>query len=189
MDKKQDNTTANCAGNPFSWDAVHAIHPDLLAAKDSVYNPSHFACSALRREAESADYGAYEFELNERRIKFRVAKITPTKIGQFVTLWKRIEKGPIQPFDLSDPVDYFVVSTRNAENFGQFVFPTSVLREHDIVSKNGEGGKRAIRVYPPWDQTVSPQAQKSQRWQLDYFLDLSPARPIDLIRVQILYRQ
>lgn len=187
MDRKQDNTTADCAGNPASCDAAGVIHPDLLAVKDGVYNLSHFACSALQREAESADYGAYEFVLNERRIKFRVAKITPTKIGQFVTLWKRIGNGPIQPFDLSDPVDCFVVSTRHAENFGQFVFPTSVLCAHDIVSKQGEGGKRAIRVYPPWDKTVSHQAQKTQRWQLDYFLDFSPGCPIDLVRVQSLY--
>jgi hypothetical protein len=37
-------------------------------------------------EAESAEYGAYTFELNDLSVRFRVAKITPTKIGQFVTL-------------------------------------------------------------------------------------------------------
>jgi hypothetical protein len=29
----------------------------------------------------------------------------PTKVGQFVTLWKRLGRGPIQPFDLSYPVE------------------------------------------------------------------------------------
>lgn len=189
MDIKQDNTTAGCAGTSVSRDAAGGFHPDLLAVKTEVYNPGHFDCSALQREVESADYGAYEFVLNARRITFRVAKITPTKIGQFVTLWKRVGSGPIQPFDRSDPVDCFVVSTRHAENFGQFVFPTSVLCAHDIVSKQGVGGKRAIRVYPPWDKTESRQAQKTQRWQLDYFLDLSPGRPIDLVRAKSLYAQ
>jgi MepB protein len=42
--------------------------------------------------------------LNGLRVQYRVAKITPTKVGQFVTLWKRVGRGPIQPFDLSDPV-------------------------------------------------------------------------------------
>jgi hypothetical protein len=36
-------------------------------------------------ENESADYGTSEFTLNNYAIKFRVGKITPTKVGQFVT--------------------------------------------------------------------------------------------------------
>jgi hypothetical protein len=61
-------------------------HHDLLTAKDLVYNPCRFKCSQPIMEAESAEYGAYTFELNDLSVRFRVAKITPTKIGQFVTL-------------------------------------------------------------------------------------------------------
>src|SRR5258708_5952015 len=92
------------------------------------------------------------FNLNGFFIRFRVAKITPTKIGQFVTLWKRIGNGPTQPYDTSDTVDFFIISTRKDDHFGQFVFPKSVLSEQGILSINGKGGKRGIRVYPPWDK-------------------------------------
>ena len=40
-------------------------------------------------EAESVDYGACRAELDGKRLVLRVAKTTPTKTGQFVTIWKR----------------------------------------------------------------------------------------------------
>ncbi|MEK3864361.1 MepB family protein [Paenibacillus sp. FSL H7-0716] len=66
---------------------------------------------------------------------------------------------------LSDPTDLFVISTRNGNHFGPFIFPKAVLGEQDILSDKGEGGKRAFRVYPPWDNPTSRQAQKTQTWQ------------------------
>jgi len=116
-----------------------------------------------------------------------VAKITPTKVGQFVTLWKRIGNGPIQPYDMEDPVELFIVTTTQGNKFGQFIFPKTILYKHDIVSKNNQGGKRAIRVYPPWDIATNKQAQKTQTWQLEYFLDASGNEPINKHRAQMLY--
>lgn len=166
-----------------------ALPPDLAATFAQVYRPGGFTWSHPQRERESADYGAYAFALNDRQVRFRTAKTTPTKVGQFVTLWKRQGKGPIQPFDQSDAVDYFVVSTRTVEHFGQFVFPKSVLCDRDIVSNNGVGGKRAMRVYPPWDTTTSRQAGASQRWQCEHFLDMKPGHAVDANRVRQLYFQ
>jgi hypothetical protein len=171
-----------------AW-ASHDIDRALRASKDLVYDPCKFECSVPLKEAESAEYGAYAFKLNNLSIRFRVAKITPTKIGQFVTLWKRIASGPIQPYDILDPVDFFVVSTGQGDQFGQFIFPKTVLFEQDIVSNLGKGGKRAIRVYPPWDQTASRQAQKTQAWQMEYFLEIPNHKPIDCARAQMLYSQ
>lgn len=156
---------------------------------ERVYRAGMFECSPPRREAESGDYGAYAFELNGLAVRFRVAKITPTKIGQFVTLWSRIGRGPIRPYDMADDLDFFVVSVRHDEDFGQFVFPKTVLAARDIVSQDGVGGKRAIRVYPPWDQTVSSQAARTQRWQLDHFLQIPVAGPVDSARSRALYGQ
>lgn len=147
-------------------------HPDLIAAQKLIYEPAGLMCKNLHKEAESEEYGAFRFEINNRRIIFRTGKITSTKIGQFVTLWKRIGKGPILPYGLEDFIDLFVISVREAEHFGQFVFPKIVLYEKGILSKEGEGGKRAMRVYPPWDITDNRQAKKTQIWQLMYFYEI-----------------
>ena len=77
------------------------VHPDLLLAEDLIYKPSELILENLKIEDESEDYGAAEFTINHHSIKFRVGKITPTKIGQFVTFWKRIGKGPILPYDFN----------------------------------------------------------------------------------------
>jgi hypothetical protein len=187
MDKKNNNLSEACSNDQNSWISSDIIHSDLLATKDLVYNVCGFDCSQPLLEAQNAEYGAYLFHLNSLSIRFRVAKITPTKVGQFVTLWHRIGDGSIQPYDISDPVDFYVISTRNGNNFGQFVFPKQVLFNQNIVSNQGEGGKRAIRVYPPWDKTTSQQAQKTQKWQLDYFLDSPINERIDSDRARLLY--
>lgn len=164
------------------------IHPDLAAAQKLAYEPNGFICNKLTQEAESQEYGACEFEMNGHNIKFRVAKITPTKVGQFVTFWKRIGSGPIMPYDMVDALDLLVVSVRTADHFGQFVFPKAVLCEKGFVSRAGQGGKRAMRVYPPWDTTDSKQAQKTQLWQLQYFFDMSSDTIFDASRIQALFR-
>lgn len=112
--------------------------------------------------------------MDNKRVIFRSAKITPTKIGQFVTFWKRIGSGPIMPYDFADPFDFLIVSVRNGHNLGQFVFSKEVLLAHKIISKDGIDGKRALRVYPPWDMAENPQALKSQAWQINYFFAIEP---------------
>lgn len=163
----------------------HNILNDLNLTYNLVYQHSGFTCSQPLFESESSQYCACTFTLGGLAIRFRAAKITPKKVGQFVTLWKRIGKGQIQPFDVSDPNDFFVISVRKGDLFGQFVFPKSVLRDRGVLSKNGIGGKLAIRVYPPWDNPESALAQKTQKWQLEYFLDIYPC--IDYSKVRLLY--
>ncbi|MFF5019389.1 MepB family protein [Streptomyces sp. NPDC001165] len=163
------------------------LHGDLQTAKARVYDASGFACSLPVPEPESAEYAACAFTLDGRSIRFRVAKTTPTKVGLFVTVWQRSEKGPIRPFDTDDNVDLFVISSRHERGFGQFVFPGGVLCEHGIVSRDGSGGKRGFRVYPPWVTTTSRQAGTTQAWQVDYFLHLGQDGPADLTRARALY--
>ncbi|MFJ5927467.1 MepB family protein [Kitasatospora sp. NPDC092948] len=163
------------------------LHGDLLAAKASVYDPSGFGCSLPVPEPESAEYAACAFTFDGRSVRFRVAKTTPTKVGQFVTLWQRSEAGPIRPFDTDDGVDLFVVSSRDDDGFGQFVFPCEALYERGIVSRDGSGGKRGFRVYPPWVTTTNRQARSTQAWQVNYFLDLGQDGPVDLALAHALY--
>lgn len=161
-------------------------HPDLLLAQDLVYKPSGLILQNLKIEDESVDYGASEFTIMNRSVKFRVGKITPTKIGQFVTFWKRLVKEPILPYDFSDSFDFLAVSVRAENHFGQFVFPKAVLCEKGIVSCNGKEGKRAMRIYPPWDRADNSQAKKTQAWQLQFFIKFSE-NTIDFQRMKYLF--
>ena len=138
-------------------------------------------------EKESSDYCAAKFVINKKKILFRQAKITPTKSGQFVTLWKRINAdSAIQPFDNSDDIDLFVIIVNTETRNGQFIFPKSILVEKGIVT-NKKAGKRAIRVYPIWDVPTSKLAQKTQKWQLDYFLEIPDEGKLDTIQARIFY--
>ncbi len=149
------------------------VHPDLLLAEVLIYKPSGIILENLGIENESEDYGAAEFTINNHSIKFRVGKITPTKVGQFVTFWKRLGKGPILPYDLNDPFDFLVVNVRAENHFGQFVFPKAVLCEKGIISSDEKEGKRAMRIYPSWEKADNSQAKKTQAWQLQHFIKFS----------------
>ncbi|MEV7659044.1 MepB family protein [Streptomyces anulatus] len=165
------------------------LHGDLRAAKSSVYDPSGFTCSHPVPEPESADYAAHRFTLDGRVVAFRVARTTPAKAGQFVTVWQRSAEGPIRPYDADDGFDLFVIGSRDNGHFGQFVFPREVLCERGIVSRNGVGGKRGFRVYPPGAVTTGRQARAAQAWQVTYHLDIGEGGhgPADVVRARDLY--
>ncbi len=160
---------------------------DLLTTQTRVYIPCGLPISELSCKEESQEYGACTFLLEHRRVLFRTAKITPKKSGQFVTLWKRIGTGPISPYDLHDPFDFFVVSVKTSTRFGQFIFPKTKLCQKEIVSSENREGKRAMRVYPPWDVAPNTQAKKTQAWQLPYFLEIPRDTPCDISRVRNLF--
>jgi hypothetical protein len=144
------------------------IHQDFILAKKAAYIPSGLDPLSLAKE-ESTEYGALTFSLNDRKIKFRVGKVTPSKLGHFVTIWKR-DCGVTKPHHIFDPIDLFIISVRDDDGFGQFIFHKSLLLKHDIVSSDIREGKRGIRVYAPWIKTLSKQAQKTQLWQCQHFI-------------------
>lgn len=141
----------------------------LLQVKELVYDVCNFEFSNLVMDSESQEYQACVCKLNTFEVVHRFSKITPTKTGQFVTIWKRNDKGITAPFDVVDTFDFIVITSKCEEKLGQFVFPKSVLLEKGIISNNNASGKRGIRVYPPWDIPSSKQAIKTQNWQIPYF--------------------
>ncbi|WP_053222683.1 MepB family protein [Roseivirga seohaensis] len=163
------------------------LNPSLQIITDNFYKPLGLELTNLEGERESQDYGACTFELNGLQIVSRNAKVTPTKIGQFVTLWKRLNNGPIQPFDALDQIDFVVVNVSAENQLGQFVFPKKVLLEKGVFSTASKEGKRALRVYPLWDKPTSKQALKTQQWQLDYFLAIGENGKTDVERAKALY--
>ena len=157
-----------------------SFESDLQLAKKILYNECGFQFQNLIWNSESANYGACSFELNNKLIQYRVANITPTKIGQFVTIWKRNKEGITAPFDVADLLDFMIISVRDSENFGQFIFPKSVLIAKGIISQNEKGGKCGIRVYAPWDKPTNKQAMQTQAWQVHYFVEIRENLPVDV---------
>jgi hypothetical protein len=159
---------------------INSFHSDLKVAKELVYDKCGFKMANPKLNSESEEYGACSFELDGKIIQHRVSKITPTKTGQFVTIWKRNKDGITAPFDILDDIDFIIITSKSVDNFGQFLFPKSVLMDKGIITKNGKKGKRGIRVYPPWDIATSKQAEKTQSWQTKYFLTIKNGNSTDL---------
>ena len=163
------------------------INTHLLHIINTMYIPLQFDHSEITVNKEGQEYAACSFTLNKNNIQFRVGKITPKKIGQFVTVWKRNSSGITAPHDTSDNVDFFAISADKDNNQGHFIFPKSVLIEKNIFSKDGKDGKRGIRIYPPWEKAVNKQAQKTQEWQLNYFINTTDQNNIDFEFIKKLY--
>ncbi|MFC6444357.1 MepB family protein [Shinella zoogloeoides] len=177
---------------PIHWqvwpraDASHRPHNPSKHMPDSTLDLLNdiirnvYECAGMnlthpaQREAESAEYGACRFGLDGHAVVFRIARTTPTKVGQFVTIWKRsTPQSEITPLDSADDVAFVVVSVSDAEHCGQFIFNRKVLLEKGVMSRGGKGGKRAIRVYPPWCKPTAKDAIRTQQWQVRCFLPLA----------------
>lgn len=161
------------------------MNQPLKEVKIRIYDKLALEISHLRNEQEGSDYDACQFELNGVKIISRSAKITPKKVGQFVTCWKRNPYGITEPYHETDPFDCYVIQVTANNRLGQFVFPKSALINHGIVSTASKEGKRGFRVYPQWDTAVNRQAIKTQTWQLDYFYEIGEMT--DLEKVKELY--
>lgn len=147
---------------------------DALSYVDkSLYTPNNLTITAIQEEAQNREYGAGTFHLNAKSVRFRVAKVTPTKIGQFVAFWEKDQDNNNQAFSYEKATDLLVINTFTRNNdFGQFVFAKEVLLQQNILKTATSKGKMAIRVYPKWEIPTSKQAIQTQKWQLDYFIEM-----------------
>ena len=126
----------------------------------------------LTIENECDEYFGFNFQIEKLNFKFRKSKITPKKVGQFVTLWKRNSEKQTEPFNENDNFDFFIFVSEQDEKFGFFIFSKKILIEKNILSTQIKEGKRGFRLYPTWVKTENKQAEKSQSWQTEYFIDL-----------------
>jgi len=156
----------------------------LQQALDTIYAPAglHLTAGPLA-EPESAQYHAFRLALNGASVVYRAARTTPTKIGQFVTLWHRPDPaGPIAPLDSASDIALAIIAVSDGAQQGQFVFDRATLLQRGIMSRAGVGGKRAIRVYPPWTRPIARDAIATQNWQTRCFLPLDGSDTVALVR-------
>jgi len=156
-------------------------------AQDNMYTKCGLKFENFSPEDESSEYYAHTFTIKGKKGLFRIAKKTPTKSGYFVTIWKRGADSIIAPYEEADAIDFVVVAVSDGNRVGEFIFPKTVLAKKNIFSENGKEGKRAIRVYAPWDKTTSAQAAKTQSWQNQFFVDLTSGNSENISKIKTLY--
>ncbi|MDN3509378.1 MAG: MepB family protein [Candidatus Neptunochlamydia sp.] len=153
------------------------LHPDLSFAINKLYRAAGLSITSQPKKengSKGAKYVAHRLGINYQTVAFRVGKITPTRVGNFVTLWKR-PNGKNKPIDLSDDVSFVVVDVSGVSGQkGQYIFDQDVLVKQKIfsVSSENQKGKMAFRVFPPW-VNPKPSAIKTQEWQLHYFFPIT----------------
>lgn len=123
-------------------------------------------------ERDSKNYSGCKFKLENQKIIFRQANVTPIKQGGFVTLWKRPHK-EIEPYHIDDEFDYLHVFIQTDSKRGIFIFPKQVLQDNFYISDNKNEGRRGFRLYPSWEKNLNKSAMKSQIWQVNHFTQLS----------------
>ena len=124
---------------------IKKMDKNLNHIKTEVYDKCALEISDFKTETEGKEYNACRFQLNGLSILSRSAKITPKKVGQFVTFWKRNENGSIEPFNENDHIDFYTVNVMTENKFGQFVFPKSVLIKKGILSTKKKRRKTSIQ--------------------------------------------
>lgn len=155
---------------------MNEFYKALTHVNKIFYEPNHLTIHDIQEEAQNSEYGAGMFQLHSKSVRFRVAKITPNKIGQFVAFWEKDGDGKNQAFSYEEAADLLVINTfASNHHFGQFVFPKEVLVKQNILKTAATKGKMAIRVYPEWENPTSKQAIETQKWQLAYFVEANDA--------------
>ncbi|TGN00320.1 MepB protein [Leptospira dzoumogneensis] len=158
--------------------------PESLSKVNLLFSKNcNIEIKSYQLERESLDYNAALFNLDKKQAIFRLAKITPKKIGFFVTLWKRNKRGITVPFDKNDDIDLIIIEVRKLNRIGHFVFSKSLLIEKGIITSKNEG-KRGFRIYPPWESPSSKQAIVSQNWQSLYFFEHGKMDIDDSVRLK-----
>lgn len=167
---------------------MNKFNKTLAYVNELLYEPNNLTIKNIQEETQNSDYGAGVFQLNSKSVRFRVAKITPTKIGQFVSFWEKDEANKNQAFSYDNATDLLVINTFNDNgDFGQFVFPKEILLQQNILRTSNTKGKMAIRVYPGWDTPTSKQAIATQEWQLPYFFYMSDVNSLPIHELLKLY--
>lgn len=56
----------------------------IVNLNNIIYKPNELIITNLKEEQQNAEYAGCLFYLNHKSIRFRISKITPNKIGQFI---------------------------------------------------------------------------------------------------------
>ncbi|MCO4327555.1 MepB family protein [Staphylococcus agnetis] len=129
--------------------------------------------SDYKKELWNKKYEALNLHINGRLFKSRLANKTPNKEGYFLSIWQKNHINKNVPFHSKNHIDKVIITVIDGAKVGQFIFSKEALIDHGILSSTTHTGKMAIRVYPTWIKHLNATALSTQKWQSNYFIDLS----------------
>lgn len=139
----------------------------------------------MKIEPLNIEYESCHYQINDKTYRSRRAKKTLNKQGYFVVFWIKDENNKNRPYTYEETLDKLIVTIIDERKKGQFAFPKDLLYKKKIISSNNITGKMAMRVYPTWEDNLNKTASQTQKWQKDYFIDLSDK--VDIRRLTKLY--
>ncbi len=163
------------------------MHLLIQQIERTILAPCGMPISHIEADPESEEYHGYNLVCNENiHLKFRLAKLTPKKAGNFVAMWKRNAEGVTVPFEHADVFDYYLVAAQFENRNGLFFFPKDVLVQNGVLTHYGKEGKRGFRLYPDWVTAPNRQAERTQQWQLPYFISLEEGKSTAVEKLQVI---
>lgn len=159
----------------LSSDLLFSMITNIFTKNLSKDFKTNFKITNFIIDADSSEYNGCDFNLScdkiSKQIKFRIGKLTPNKLGYFISCWKRdLVSNKTIPYDYNDSFDYLIVYIQDKEEL--FIFPKSILIDKQIISKNNSkniNGKRGFRLYIPSNKLTSKQAIDTQKWQSNFY--------------------
>ncbi|WP_404497710.1 MepB family protein [Arthrobacter sp. GAS37] len=129
----------------------------------------------IQVEEQNNDYESGVARIGKEQWRIRTARITSTKPGAFVAVWKRGEGGSTRPFTAAESMSGLLVFVEEQGRFGVFQFTKAHLISLGYVSSDLHPGKRGFRVHPAWCTDLNPQASRTQSSQGVAFVELPPS--------------
>lgn len=156
---------------------------------ENIYTPNNMEISNILEEKQNSKYSALTFNINNISARFRISNTTPTKSGQFVAFWQKNTYLSNEAFYYENAPDILIVTCIDNNNLGQFIFPKDILLRENILKSKNTSGKMGLRIYPTWDVPTTKQGLQSQKWQCEYFIDLSNLKNISKEKLIYLYKK
>jgi hypothetical protein len=126
---------------------------------------------SVEAEEQNSDYESGVALIGDERWRIRTARVTATKPGAFVAVWKRSEGGETRPFRMDESLTGLLVFVVERNRFGVFRFTAAQLVSLGYVTSELHAGKRGFRVYPAWCSGLNSQATRTQRAQAAAFFE------------------
>ncbi|MCR8969602.1 MepB family protein [Facklamia sp. 7083-14-GEN3] len=126
----------------------------------------------IELKQQNSEYEGCAFIFNGNFYRARMAKLTPKKKGVFVAVWQKGIDGKNEPYEVTDPNERLLICVQDGNLRGIFDFPSNILESKGIYQSKNSKGKMGFRLYPSWNQALNETAQKSQKWQNQYFTQL-----------------